>query len=201
MSFETKDSGQREEFDTGSRRDTREGKGRFDLIPTMPLRRLAELYERGAVKYGDYNWQKGQPLMRYLDSAQRHINALIAGETTEDHAISAVWNLFSYLWTLEEIQAGYLPAGLDDRPRPEPRYRKGQIADLFKAGISLVDAMAQVGLDPQVLATAELFGTGSAFEADNEHVSETEDCPPHGAEGCGGPGSTCGIHNPVLGSC
>ena len=39
--FILKDSGKREEFPTGSRRDQRAGKGRFDLIPTMALRRLA----------------------------------------------------------------------------------------------------------------------------------------------------------------
>jgi len=35
--MEIKDSGKREEFSTGSRRDTREGKGRFDLLPTRAL--------------------------------------------------------------------------------------------------------------------------------------------------------------------
>lgn len=120
--FVTRDSGARQEFDTGSRRDTREGKGRFDLIPTAPLRRLAGLYERGAAKYGDRNWERGQPLMRYVDSAMRHLTELVAGEPTEDHAAAVAWNLFSYMATLEAIQAGRLPASLDDRPPPEPRY-------------------------------------------------------------------------------
>jgi len=42
--FVTKDSGQRQEWSTGSVRDVSVGKGRFDLIPTEPLRRLAKLY-------------------------------------------------------------------------------------------------------------------------------------------------------------
>jgi hypothetical protein len=120
--FSTLDTGRREDFSTGSRRDTREGKGRFDLIPTLPLRRLADLYERGAVKYGDRNWQKGQPLMRAVDSLLRHANKLVAGEPTEDHAAAIAWNAFTFMWTLAEVEAGRLPADLDDRPPPEPQY-------------------------------------------------------------------------------
>lgn len=120
--FIVKDSGQRQEFETGSKRDTREGKGRYDLIPTISLRRLALVYENGAKKYGDRNWEKGQPLMRYVDSAKRHIECLVAGEPTEDHALQAAWNMFSYAHTLAMIEAGRLPKDLDDRPPPEPQY-------------------------------------------------------------------------------
>ena len=127
-SFVTKDSGQRQEFDTGSRRDTRDGKGRFDLIPPIALRRLAGLYERGAAKYGDRNWEKGQPVMRYVDSALRHLNEFAAGEPTEDHAIAVAWNAFAIVTTLELIAAGDLPAELDDRPQAERRYRQDPAA-------------------------------------------------------------------------
>lgn len=120
--FIVKDSGERQQFSTGSVRDIQAGKGRFDLIPTLPYRRLAIHYENGARKYGDNNWQKGQPLKRLLDSAERHLNNLKAGEPTEDHAISVVWNLFAYIWTLNEIEAGRLPKELDDRGPPEPEY-------------------------------------------------------------------------------
>jgi hypothetical protein len=128
--FITKDSGKRQQFATGSVRDTAEGKGRFDLIPTMPLRRLAGLYERGAKKYGDRNWQKGQPLMRYVDSAMRHLNCLIAGEPEEDHAAAIAWNMFALMFTVGEIEAGRLPKELDDRPTPEPQYAPAAPVDL-----------------------------------------------------------------------
>lgn len=119
----TKDSGARRDFGTGSVRDRAEGKGRFDLIPPIMLRRLAGLYERGAVKYGPHNWQRGQPLMAsYIDSAFRHLSELIAGEPVEDHAIAVIWNITGYIWTLNEIEAGRLPKELDDRPQPEPQY-------------------------------------------------------------------------------
>jgi hypothetical protein len=101
--FEVKDSGKREEFPTGSVRDTREGKGRFDLISPIALRRLAEHYERGARKYGERNWEKGQPLDRYIDSALRHINAFQVGDRAEDHLIAAAWNLFAHVHTEEMI--------------------------------------------------------------------------------------------------
>ena len=93
-----KDSGEREQFDTGSRRDTRAGKGRFDLITPFMLLRLARHYENGAVKYGDRNWEKGQPSSRAMDSAMRHlnafmINAMLGQEQDEDHLSAAIWNL------------------------------------------------------------------------------------------------------------
>ena len=53
------DSGERQEFSTGSVRDTRKGKGRFDLLPPKAIRRLAVHFESGAIKYGDRNWEKG----------------------------------------------------------------------------------------------------------------------------------------------
>lgn len=99
--FVTKDSGEREEFETGSRRDTRKGKGRFDLVPTSPLRRLAGLYERGAEKYGDRNWEKGQPSSRYYDSCMRHLISYMAGERDEDHLAAVAWNAFGMIYNEE----------------------------------------------------------------------------------------------------
>lgn len=112
--FVTKDSGAREEFPTGSLRDTRQGKGRFDLMSPIGLRRLAELYERGAVKYGDRNWEKGQPLGRYLDSAMRHLVCYLAGYRDEDHLAAVAWNAFSFMHTEAMIRQGRLPKELDD---------------------------------------------------------------------------------------
>ena len=111
-----KDSGKREEFPTGSRRDTREEKGRYDLLSPLALRRIATIYERGASKYGDRNWEKGQPIMRYLDSALRHIFSHIEGLRDEDHLAQGAWNLIGALHTEEAISRAILPPELDDRP-------------------------------------------------------------------------------------
>jgi len=109
-----KDSGKHQEFETGSKRDTRDGKGRFDLIPAYPLRRLAIHYQNGSKKYGDWNWVLGQPLSRYLDSAERHICAVKEGLTDEDHISAVSWNMFSFMMTKKMIDEGQLPKELDD---------------------------------------------------------------------------------------
>lgn len=111
---EVKDSGVREEFSTGSKRDTANGKGRYDLIPFFALHRLAVHYENGAKKYGDHNWRKGQPLSRYVSSALRHITKWAMGFRDEDHLSAAAWNIFSIIETEEMIARGRLPQELDD---------------------------------------------------------------------------------------
>lgn len=115
-SFTTADSGTRQEFPTGSRRDSRDGKGRYDLIAPRGLRRLAQLYERGAVKYGDRNWERGQPVSRYLDSAIRHLFAYLQGERAEDHLAAAAWNALGAAETEERAKSGALPVELLDVP-------------------------------------------------------------------------------------
>lgn len=103
--FTTKDSGKRVEFASGFVRDTNEGKPRYDLIPVDMLKRLAELYARGAVKYGDSNWKKAETeeeMNRFKESAWRHFIQWQSGETDEDHAMAVVFNVFAY----EHLQDG-----------------------------------------------------------------------------------------------
>ena len=106
------DSGQREDFATGSRRDIRTGKGRMDLLPPRALLRLARHFEAGAVKYGDRNWELGQPQSRFMDSGLRHAMRYLMGDDDEDHLAAAVWNLLCALD--QEERAGTLPDGLID---------------------------------------------------------------------------------------
>lgn len=97
--FITKDSGKRVEFESGFVRDTDEGKIRYDLLPLQPLKRLAELYTRGAEKYGDNNWQLAatQPEFdRFKASAFRHFMQWMMGETDEDHASATCFNMWAY---------------------------------------------------------------------------------------------------------
>jgi len=110
------DSGTRTEFTTGSKRDVQTGKGRPDLIPPAFLRRLAKHYENGATKYGDRNWEKGQPLSQFYASAFRHMLALAEGKADEDHASAAIWNLISYMEIQRRIANGQLPKELSDFP-------------------------------------------------------------------------------------
>lgn len=96
--YTTKDSGQRQSFDTGSVRDTQEGKPRYDLMPTNALTRVADLYARGAAKYDDNNWKKGQPFSRVYASLFRHMIQWRDGDKEEDHLAAVVWNAFSLMY-------------------------------------------------------------------------------------------------------
>lgn len=62
---------------------------------------LSKHFEDGAKKYGEYNWQKGIPVSRYIDSAVRHYLKYKAGWTDEPHDRAFLWNLVCCLWTLE----------------------------------------------------------------------------------------------------
>ena len=111
-----KDSGHRQEFVTGSRRDIPDGKGRYDLIPPHPIRMLARVFEDGAIKYGDRNWELGQPIGRYIDSAKRHLDCYWAGEVDEMHLHAALWNVIAAIDTEARVLAGDLPPSLDNHP-------------------------------------------------------------------------------------
>jgi len=111
-----KDSGKRQNYITGAQRDSETGKGRFDLISPIFLKQLAVICEKGAKKYADRNWEKGIPLMRYMDSAERHINNYKEGKRIENHIVQAAWNLMCFCHTAEMIDRGLLPKELDDRP-------------------------------------------------------------------------------------
>lgn len=103
--FVTKDSGVREEFDSGMVRDTQEGKPRFDLmfpkgIPYADqlITRFAALMERGMAKYGERNWEKANSqveLDRAKASAMRHLMQWYLGEKDEDHAAAVLFNLMA----------------------------------------------------------------------------------------------------------
>jgi hypothetical protein len=114
--FDLKDSGERQEFETGAKRDVRTGKGRYDLISPVFLRRLAVVMEKGAEKYGERNWEQGMPVCRFIDSAIRHILQFLDHETDEDHLAQAAFNVMGALHTQALIYRGALDANLDDRP-------------------------------------------------------------------------------------
>lgn len=118
IDYVTVDSGARQTWDTGSQRDRREGKGMPSLIPTLALRRLAGLYERGAAKYNRHNWRRGQPISSYVDSLLRHLWLVMDRQEDadgEDHCAAILWNGVGIMWTLAAIAVGALPAELDDR--------------------------------------------------------------------------------------
>lgn len=112
--YTTKDSGLREDFATGARRDVQLDKPRYDLIPVGPLRRLAELYARGAAKYGEHNYQKGIPYRRVYASLFRHLIQWASGDRSEDHLAAVAWNAFALMYYEDKVREGKLPVELND---------------------------------------------------------------------------------------
>lgn len=96
--FITKDSWKRKEMANWFVRDDDWTKLRYDLIPIDMLKRLAWLYTRGAVKYGDNNWTKAiwQDINSFKRSAWRHFISWMEWDYEEDHAIAVCWNIFAY---------------------------------------------------------------------------------------------------------
>ena len=105
--FVTKDSGERQTFDTGMVRDTSTTKARYDLVHMPMLKRWAELMGRGAQKYGERNWEKARTeaeYNRFRESAFRHFMQWFNGESPEeDHAAAIFFNVSGAEYTKERI--------------------------------------------------------------------------------------------------
>jgi hypothetical protein len=75
---------------------------RFSLIPWDALEALAEHYGRGAVKYGERNWEKGYPWSWSYDALQRHAHAWLSGQdrdpqTKAHHMVCVAWHAFALI--------------------------------------------------------------------------------------------------------
>ena len=97
-----KDSGEREDFETGAVRDTREGKGRYDLLPWPAIHEVAIHCQQGAEKYGERNVENGMPVSRLLDSGIRHLSQYLQGMDNEPHLRAAAWNILFAIWMRSE---------------------------------------------------------------------------------------------------
>jgi hypothetical protein len=109
-----KDSGKRESMTTGSKRDTQEGKPRPDLINPLVLRRLSMHFAGGCDKYGERNYELGQPTSRYKASEGRHKLDYDEGLRDEDHLAARIWNLMGIMMNEEFIKRGIYPPEMDD---------------------------------------------------------------------------------------
>jgi len=72
----------------------------YDVIPPQAWLRLGALLGRGAEKYGERNWEKGQPLSRVRSSLLRHyiqwLDQQVLGYSPsdgEDHFAAVLFNL------------------------------------------------------------------------------------------------------------
>ena len=76
---------------------------RLDLMfqNEVLMRRLAETYGEGALKYGANIWQRGFKESVYISHALEHIRLYMAGDKSEDHLAHAIWNFGTLMWVQE----------------------------------------------------------------------------------------------------
>lgn len=95
--FTVKDSGVREQFDSGMVRDTTEGKTDYALVLDGPMfKRWATHLTKGAIKYAKRNWMQANgdaELERFKESALRHFIQWYYGDRDEDHAAAVFFNI------------------------------------------------------------------------------------------------------------
>jgi hypothetical protein len=95
--FAVKDSGERQEFASGMRRDVTTGKVDYTLTLDGPMfERWAAHLTKGAGKYAPRNWMLADgddEYGRFRESAFRHFIAWFRGDTDEDHAAAAFFNV------------------------------------------------------------------------------------------------------------
>lgn len=120
-SFVTKDSGKRQEYASGMKRDLQDGKPCFDLCNPLDCPKDANMYyrwamlmERGKVKYGYRNWEKAdseEELVRFKQSAARHFQQWLNNwDSEEDHAAAVFFNVQAYEWLKDKL--GRKPSNL-----------------------------------------------------------------------------------------
>jgi hypothetical protein len=106
--FEIKDSGERQEFDSGMVRDTTEGKIDYLLALDGPMfKRYAIHLTKGAKKYAKRNWMQARgeaELERFKESALRHFLQWLAGDTDEDHAAAVIFNINGAEYVKEKMR-------------------------------------------------------------------------------------------------
>jgi hypothetical protein len=99
---------------SGMVRDTSEGKTNYLLIRFGPmLRRWAAHLTKGEAKYpppeiGVPNWTLAagqEELQRFRESACRHFEQWLAGETDEDHAAAVLFNINGAEFVRERLEA------------------------------------------------------------------------------------------------
>jgi len=95
-------------------------KERFDLLPSAPLIKLAQIYTFGAKKYDDRNMEKGMKWGRVFAAIMRHLWKWWGGEENDQesgmsHLAHAAWGCFTLLDYTERRRE------FDDRPiKPNP---------------------------------------------------------------------------------
>lgn len=114
VSYTIKDSGKREEFSTGAKRDTQDDKPWFHVDSPYADLRGAKWLGQGGRKYGPNNYKAGMPMSRYLASLKRHLNAFERGLDDEDHLAAVLFNVKGLLHMEEGFKLGKYPVEMID---------------------------------------------------------------------------------------
>jgi hypothetical protein len=118
--MEIKDSGKREQFESGMQRDVEDDKLDYTLALDGPMfdRFVAHL-TKGAKKYEARNWMKAsgnREYQRFKRSALRHFMQWFRGDVDEDHAAAVWFNINGAEYVKDGVERGY---------HPETVYRSG----------------------------------------------------------------------------
>ncbi|MEM4359697.1 MAG: DUF5664 domain-containing protein [Candidatus Bilamarchaeaceae archaeon] len=99
------------------------GKLRWDLLPWEEIESVVRVFEFGAKKYGEGNWQHGILISRLYAASLRHLTAFWALEDTDaetklPHLAHCIANLLMILWTLH------------NKPQYDDRYKHKHINNI-----------------------------------------------------------------------
>ena len=108
MPFDVKDSGERQQFDSGMVRDVATNKIDYSLALDGPMfERLAIHLTKGAQKYEKRNWMHAagsEELERFRESAVRHFIQWLNGDMDEDHCATCFFNMNGVEFVKERLE-------------------------------------------------------------------------------------------------
>ena len=79
---------------------------RYDLIPPLALRRLAQRYALGAKTHGDHNWKLGMSRDVIYNHLVRHLMLYWEGDRSDDHLAAVAWGCCALMWYDDFTQEG-----------------------------------------------------------------------------------------------
>jgi hypothetical protein len=101
---------------------TNKGKLRWSLVSFKALEPMVKVLMFGEQKYSAHNWKKGLKWTEIIESLQRHLNALLAGE--DDDPESNIAHVGHILCNALFLSYMYLfRKDLDDRYK-DPNFKK-----------------------------------------------------------------------------
>lgn len=195
--FGLKDSGKREEFDSGMVRDTTEGKVDYTLALDGPMfERYAAHLTKGAQKYDARNWMLAAgeaELERFRQSALRHLLQWLNGDEDEDHAAAVWFNINGAEYVLhrmliaedlaaqeigpgpaEDWRARWLHEGAEEARKANDMAEKAHKANAL-AGVAAYLSPDWFGREPSDVDPTPAYWAEEARMAEQERAAKDQD--------------------------